>query len=63
MIDTPRINVQPTPGEIQVYHNVSWAQPTTDMLEDALIRVFEDSGKIAGVTGQEPASVLITASA
>ncbi|AIC09649.1 ABC-type transport auxiliary lipoprotein family protein [Xylella fastidiosa] len=50
MIDTPRINVQPTPGEIQVYHNVSWAQPTTDMLEDALIRVFEDSGKIAGVT-------------
>ncbi|ALQ97373.1 ABC transporter [Xylella fastidiosa 32] len=50
MIDTPRINVQPTPGEIQVYRNVSWAQPTTDMLEDALMRAFEDSGKIAGVT-------------
>ncbi|HHW4679066.1 MAG TPA: ABC-type transport auxiliary lipoprotein family protein [Xylella sp.] len=49
MIDSPRINVQPTPGEIQVYRHVSWAQSTTDMLEDALMRAFEDSGKIPGV--------------
>ncbi|HHW4681265.1 MAG TPA: ABC-type transport auxiliary lipoprotein family protein, partial [Xylella taiwanensis] len=49
MIDSTRINVQPTPGEIQVYRNVSWAQPTTDILEDALVHAFEDSGKITGV--------------
>jgi len=28
---------------------VSWAQPATDMLDDALVRGFEDSGRINGV--------------
>ncbi|PPU28126.1 ABC-type transport auxiliary lipoprotein family protein [Xanthomonas arboricola] len=49
VIDSPRINVRPTPGELQVYHGAGWAQPATDMLEDSVIRAFEDSGKIAAV--------------
>ncbi|KAB7765795.1 ABC-type transport auxiliary lipoprotein family protein [Xanthomonas maliensis] len=49
VVDSPRINVRPTPGELQVYHGVSWAQPATDMLEDSVVRAFEDSGKIAAV--------------
>ena len=28
---------------------MSWAQPATDMLDDALVRGFEDSGRINGV--------------
>jgi cholesterol transport system auxiliary component len=49
LVDSPRINVRPTPGELEVYRGVSWSQPATDILEDTLVRAFEDSGKIAGV--------------
>lgn len=49
LIDSPRINVRPTPGELQVYRDVAWAQPATDLLQDTLLRAFEDSGRIAGV--------------
>jgi cholesterol transport system auxiliary component len=49
IVDSPRINVRPTPGELQVYRGASWAQPATDMLEDALVQGFQDSGRIAGV--------------
>lgn len=49
LIDSPRINVRPTPGELEVYRGATWSQPATDMLEDTLLRGFEDSGRIAGV--------------
>jgi cholesterol transport system auxiliary component len=49
VVDSPRIAVRPTPGELQVYSGVSWAQPATDMLEDTLVRAFEDCGRIRGV--------------
>ncbi|MBB4132395.1 ABC-type transport auxiliary lipoprotein family protein [Xanthomonas sp. 3075] len=49
IIDSPRISVRPTPGELQVYQGASWAQSATDMLEDSVVRAFEDSGKIAAV--------------
>ena len=49
VVDSPRINVRPTPSELEVYKGVSWAQPATDMVDDALVRGFEDSGRIAGV--------------
>ena len=38
VVDSPRINVRPTPSELEVYKGVSWAQPATDMLDDALVR-------------------------
>lgn len=49
LIDSPRINVRPTPGELEVYRGATWAQPATDILEDTLLRGFEDSGKIDAV--------------
>jgi len=49
VVDSPRINVRPSPSELEVYKGVSWAQPATDMLDDALLRGFEDSGRIQGV--------------
>ena len=49
LIDSPRINVRPTPGELEVYRGATWSQPATDILEDTLLRGFEDSGKIDAV--------------
>jgi cholesterol transport system auxiliary component len=49
LVDSPRINVRPTPGELQVYQGATWAQPATDMVEGTVLRAFEDSGKIPGV--------------
>ena len=49
LVDSPRIAVRPTPGELQVYRGASWAQPPTDMIEASVLRVLEDSGKIGGV--------------
>ena len=49
LVDSPRINVRPTPGELQVYQGASWAQPATDMIEGTVLRAFEDSGRITGV--------------
>ena len=49
LLDSPRIAVRPIPGELQVYRSASWAQPPTEMLEASVLRVLEDSGRIAGV--------------
>ena len=49
VVDSPRINVRPRPDELEVYRGVSWAQPSTDLLESTLVRAFEDSGRITGV--------------
>ena len=49
LVDSPRINVRPSPGELEVYRGATWSQPATDMLEDTLLRGFEDSGRIAAV--------------
>jgi len=49
MVDSPRINVRPTPSEMEIYRGATWAQPATDMVEDAVLRGFEDSDRITGV--------------
>ena len=49
LVDSPRINVRPTPGELEVYRGANWSQPATDLLEDTLLRGFEDSGRINAV--------------
>ena len=48
-VDGSRIGVRPVPGELQVYRGAAWAQPATDMVEASVLRVLEDSGKLAGV--------------
>ena len=52
MIDSLRIAVRPTPGELQVYKGANWAKPPTQMLEDAVLRGLEDSGRIGAVARQ-----------
>ena len=52
LIDGQRIAVRPVPGEIEVYKGASWANRPTDMLEDAVLRALEDSGRIGGVARQ-----------
>ena len=52
MMDSTRIAVSPVPGELQVYKNTAWARTPTEMLESAVLRTLEDSGKIPAVARQ-----------
>lgn len=52
MIDSLRIAVRPAPNELQVYKSGGWAKRPSDMLEDALLRTLEDSGRIPAVARQ-----------
>jgi len=49
LLDSPRIVVRPTEGELQVYHGAVWAEPAPDLVQDAVLEAFEDSGRIGGV--------------
>lgn len=51
-IDSFRIAVRPTPDELQVYKGARWAKTPTDMVQDALLRALEDSGRIRAVARQ-----------
>jgi cholesterol transport system auxiliary component len=53
VIDSPRISVRPSPGELQVYRGVSWAQPATELVQDAVQRTLEDSGRIPAVASAD----------
>ncbi|MEN1940074.1 ABC-type transport auxiliary lipoprotein family protein [Luteimonas sp. MJ174] len=48
-VDTFRIAVRPTPGELQVYSGASWARAPSDMVEEVILRTLEDSGHAPGV--------------
>ena len=52
MVDSLRIAVRPTPGEIQVYQGANWAKTPSEQVEDAILRLLEDSGRIGGVARQ-----------
>ena len=52
MMDSSRIAVSPTPGELQVYKGALWASAPGEMLEDGVLRALEDSGKIPAVARQ-----------
>ena len=49
LVDSARIAVRPSPGELQVYKAAAWTQPAPDIVHDAIIHAFEDSGRIGGV--------------
>jgi cholesterol transport system auxiliary component len=53
VVDSARISVRPVPGELQVYRGASWAQPSTDLLQDAVQRTLEDSGRIRAVASSD----------
>ena len=48
-IDSARILVRPRAGELQVYKGAAWTQPAPDIVLDAMMRAFTDSGRFAGV--------------
>ena len=52
MLDSSRIAVSPVPGELQVYKGALWARTPPEMLEDGVLRVLEDSGRIPAVARQ-----------
>lgn len=52
MVDSLRIAVRPTPGELQVYKGANWAKTPSEQIEDAVLRALEDSGKIPAVARQ-----------
>lgn len=49
-IDSERINVQPAPDTLQVYKSAAWADAAPDVFHTALMRSFEESGKILSVS-------------
>ena len=52
MVDSQRIAVRPTPGEIQVYQGAVWAKTPSEQITDTVLRALEDSGKIPAVARQ-----------
>lgn len=52
ILDGTRIAVSPVPGELQVYRGAMWARPPAELLEDTVLRILEDSGKIPAVARQ-----------
>lgn len=52
MIETARLAVNPTPDRIEVYKGVAWADSTPELVQQATINAFEDSGRIAAVSRQ-----------
>lgn len=52
VVDSMRIAVRPTPGELQVYKGANWAKTPSEQLEDTVLRALEDSGKIPAVARQ-----------
>lgn len=52
ILDGTRIAVSPVPGELQVYKGAMWARTPPEMLEETVLRMLEDSGKIPAVARQ-----------
>lgn len=52
MVDSQRIAVRPTPGEIQVYKGAVWAKTPSEQVTDTVLHALEDSGKIPAVARQ-----------
>ncbi len=50
MLDADTIAVRPAPGAIQVYKDAAWTDPAPDLVQNWLLRSFEDSRKILSVT-------------
>lgn len=48
-LDSLRIAVRPTPGELQVYKGASWAKRPGEQLEDTILHGLEDSNRIRAV--------------
>lgn len=52
MVDSLRIAVRPTPGELEVYKGANWAKAPSEQIEDTVLHALEDSQKISAVARQ-----------
>ncbi|MCE7033559.1 ABC-type transport auxiliary lipoprotein family protein [Lysobacter sp. GX 14042] len=52
LTDSLRIAVRPAGHEMQVYKGAAWGKMPTDMVEDAILRTMEDSGRIPAIARQ-----------
>jgi cholesterol transport system auxiliary component len=63
-LDVPRIAVAPSPGRIDYYADVAWADRPPAMMQELLLQAFERSGRIAAVerrgSGNLKADFLLT---
>ncbi len=50
LLDSDRIAVRPTPDRLQTYKGARWADTAPELLQTALVRAFEDSGRFTAVT-------------
>lgn len=50
LLDSDRIAVRPSPDRLQTYKGARWADTAPEMLQTALVRAFEDSGRLPAVT-------------
>lgn len=48
-LDSERVAVRPLSDVMQVYKGALWTDPAPDLLQTALVRAFEDSGKIIAI--------------
>lgn len=52
MLDSARIAVLPTPGEVQFYRDAAWSDSAPELLEALVVHAFEDGGRLPGVGRQ-----------
>jgi cholesterol transport system auxiliary component len=49
VLDSTRIMVRPSAHQVQTYRGVRWADRSQELLETAVVRAFEESGRLAAV--------------
>lgn len=49
LLDSNRIAVRPRPGQLQVYRDAVWVESAPNLVQNAILRGFEDSGRIVAV--------------
>lgn len=49
LMDSNRILVRPRPGQLQVYAGAVWSDSAPSLVQGAIVKAFEDSGKILAV--------------
>jgi len=55
-LDTERVAVRPLSDVMQVYKGAIWSDPAPDLLQNALVSAFEDSGKIVAIGREQSGS-------
>ncbi|MGH8077482.1 MAG: ABC-type transport auxiliary lipoprotein family protein [Lysobacter sp.] len=50
--DSARIAVRPSSNQLEVYKGANWAKRPAEMVEDAVLRMLEDSGRVPAVARQ-----------